>query len=213
MRKSPLCLALCGVMLLCATAFGQPPRRGDGERGNQAAGDLNSFLSRLLAYDENQDNALSIDEVTDARLKPMLNRADNNQDGKVTRQELTAFYEKESSALGQSRGGFGGPPGGGPGGGPGGMGGPPMPGQVLPPFLQEVLQLSAEQRNELGELQKDVDARLAKILTEQQRRQLQQMRERAQGAGGPPFGGEAGNRNGRRPTNTPPRNNQNRRPQ
>src|SRR5262245_42796699 len=51
---------------------------------------------------------------------------------------------------------------------PGGSGGPPQPGQVLPAFLQERLNLTAEQREQIGELQKHVDAELARILSEGQ---------------------------------------------
>jgi outer membrane protein assembly factor BamB len=68
------------------------------------------------------------------------------------------------------RGGFGGP---GPGGrGRGGFGGPPRPGQILPGFVQGMLNLTEDQKTELDGLQKDVDARLDKILTDQQNRQL-----------------------------------------
>jgi len=64
----------------------------------------------------------------------------------------------------------GGPP---PGGfGPGGPGGPPQPGQILPSFIQEELKLTAEQKKQLDMLQKDVDARLAKILTAGQKKKL-----------------------------------------
>jgi hypothetical protein len=66
--------------------------------------------------------------------------------------------------------------------GPGGFGGPPRPNQVLPPFLQDMLGLSAEQKKTLDALQKNVDDTLAKTLTEEQTKKL---RERsAPGPGG-----------------------------
>lgn len=103
------------------------------------------------------------------------------------------------------RGGFGGPGGGsrggrgpggpagrgevGPGGprgfGPGGFGGPPQPGQILPPFLQERLNLTADQKKQLDGLQKEIDTKLGKILTGEQNKQLQEMRQ-GFGRGGPP---------------------------
>jgi Spy/CpxP family protein refolding chaperone len=89
-------------------------------------------------------------------------------------------------------GGFGGPPGGGFGGfpgGPGGFGGPPQPGQVMPAPLRDQLQLSTEQKKQLDELQKEVDARLAKILTDEQKKQLKDIQ---QGPGGGPPGGPGG---------------------
>jgi Spy/CpxP family protein refolding chaperone len=79
-------------------------------------------------------------------------------------------------------GGFPGP--GGPGGfpgGPGGVGFPGaffQPGQILPGFLQEQLELTAEQKKQVEELQKEVDAKLAKILTDEQNKVLKEMRER-----------------------------------
>jgi hypothetical protein len=81
---------------------------------------------------------------------------------------------------------FGGPPGGGgrgPGGGgpPGGQrgmrgpGGPPQPGQILPMFLQDRLNLTADQKIQLQELKKEVDAKMTKILTSDQQKQLKDM--------------------------------------
>src|SRR3954463_12798497 len=64
-----------------------------------------------------------------------------------------------------------------PGGPPGGSGPPgmPQPGQILPGFLQEMLNLNAEQKKQVEELQKEVDAKLSKILTAEQKKTLQQM--------------------------------------
>jgi hypothetical protein len=72
-------------------------------------------------------------------------------------------------------------------GGPRGRlrGGPPRPGQVLPPFVQDELELTAEQKQQLAELQDEVDARLAKLLTDEQRRRLEDPRNF-----GPPGGPE-----------------------
>lgn len=80
----------------------------------------------------------------------------------------------------------------GPGrGGPGGVGrGGPQPGQVLPEFVQDRLNLTAEQKKQLAEFQKEADARLAKILTKEQKEQLAEMRQR--GPGGPGGRGRGG---------------------
>lgn len=104
---------------------------------------------------------------------------------------LRSFIDRRTAAVadqvaGKSKGrapqgfGFGPPPGGGPG--PFG-GGPPRPGEVLPPPLQDALRLTPEQRKQLAELQKDVDDRIDKLLTDEQKAQLRRMR-----AGGPPGG-------------------------
>ena len=103
-------------------------------------------------------------------------------------------------------------PAGGPGMGGGGPGGPgggfvmrlPPAGEVLPPPVQDMLQLTDEQKKKLADLQRDVDARLEKLLTDAQQKQLKDMRDRGPGgfAGpggpggpggfGPPGGGPGG---------------------
>jgi Spy/CpxP family protein refolding chaperone len=89
-----------------------------------------------------------------------------------------------------------------PGGrGPGRFGGPPRPGQILPDFLQEQLRLTDDQKKQVAELQKDVDAKLDKILTAEQKSQMKEMRERGpggrggRGPGGRPGGGRPGGDN------------------
>ncbi len=76
-------------------------------------------------------------------------------------------------------GGFG-------GGGFGGFGGFGQPGKVLSPFTQDQLKLTADQKKELEDLQKEVDARLAKILDDAQKKQLKDMQQGPGGRGGPP---------------------------
>lgn len=155
-----------------------------------------TLVKHMLSFDKNGDGKLTKDEITDERFVRLFEQADANHDGTVTRDELTALAGKlEAEVPAGGRGGPGGPPDGfdrgpgGPGGfGRGGRGGPPQPGQVLPPMLQDALNLSADQRKQIDELQRDVDARLAKILTPEQLAQLKQMRNRG-GGGGPRRGG------------------------
>ncbi|HXE55741.1 MAG TPA: hypothetical protein VN541_22145, partial [Tepidisphaeraceae bacterium] len=56
-----------------------------------------------------------------------------------------------------------------------------QPGQVLPPMLRQRLHLTPEQNQQLDELQKQVDQKLATILTDEQKQQLRQMRNRGPG--------------------------------
>jgi len=194
------------VFAIATSTLAQPPRPNQPGRPQPGgdAGNVESFLSRLMAFDANKDGKIQTDEIGDSRLKPLIERADGDKDGVVTRDELTALFAKESAALGG--GGRGGPgPGAPPPGGPGGPGAPggrgpgmmPQPDQILPPFLQEALGITEAQRKQLDELQKDVDAKLSKILTEQQRQQLRDMRER--GPRGPGFGGGPGGPGGQPP--------------
>jgi hypothetical protein len=83
-----------------------------------------------------------------------------------------------------------------PGMGPG-MGGPrmivmPRPGEVLPGPVQEMLALTAEQKKRLADLQKETEAKVEKILTEEQNKQLKEMRDRGPAAFGPPGFGPPG---------------------
>ncbi|MCA9126045.1 MAG: YHYH protein [Planctomycetales bacterium] len=82
----------------------------------------------------------------------------------------------------------------GPRGAPG-MGGfdrPPRPGQILPPFLIDALNLSQDQRAKLDELQATVDQELKSILTEEQLEQLESPRSGPAGGQQPPPGGPPG---------------------
>jgi hypothetical protein len=65
----------------------------------------------------------------------------------------------------------------------------PRPGDLLPPFLQDTLGLTAEQKKQLEQLQKEADEKLATILTADQNKQLKEMRERGPGMFGPMGGG------------------------
>ena len=96
---------------------------------------------------------------------------------------------------GPGGGGPGGP--GGPGGGrPGGGGFPfPKPGDILPAPILDDLKLTEEQKKEFAALQKETDEKLAKLLTDAQRKQLKDIRDRGPmmfplgGMGGGPGGG------------------------
>jgi hypothetical protein len=65
-----------------------------------------------------------------------------------------------------------GPPGKGPGGFPFPGGGPPRPGDVLPPFLQDTLKLTDDQKKQLDELQRGITGKLNEILSEEQSKQF-----------------------------------------
>ena len=52
--------------------------------------------------------------------------------------------------------------------------------------MQEQLKLTEAQRKELEQIQKDVEAKLEKMLTDEQRQQLKQMRDRQPGGAGAP---------------------------
>jgi hypothetical protein len=68
-------------------------------------------------------------------------------------------------------------------------GGPQQPGKIFSQAQQETLKLSAAQKARLEEIQKELDARLETLFTEDQKRQLQTMRDRPGGGPGGPGGG------------------------
>src|SRR5437868_3444180 len=197
--------AFFAAVLLAPMAWGQPADdRPAPARAPEGPPRRRSVTDRLMAFDKNGDAKLTKEEVTDPRLQRLFEQADANSDGIVTKEELTALsakLEAEGPGPGGDRGpgGPGGPDGprgprgpGGPGG-PGGRGGPPMPGVVLPPPVQEMLNLTPEQRDQIQALQADVDRKLATILTDEQKQQLQEMRQRGPGRGpGGPGGGPGG---------------------
>ncbi len=204
MRKLVVLLPalLCAAALL-SHAAAQPPG-GKGGKGKKGGAGGAGLVERMMAFDKNKDGKLTRDEITDERLLRLFDQADANKDGVVTKEELEALAKKLDAEAGEGgfgKGGFGkgGEKGkrgfGGPGGGRG-FGGPPQPGQVLPPFLAERLELTPEQQKQLDALQKEVDARLAKILTAEQKKRLEEMRQPfgrgGRGPGGPPPGGPGG---------------------
>jgi hypothetical protein len=93
---------------------------------------------------------------------------------------------------GMGPGGFGFPPRGGRGGfgPPGGFGRPPQGFQLVPWFLHGMLKLTDQQKKQLAKAEKKVDGKLAKLLTEEQKKQLKDMRKGFGGFGGPPQVGQ-----------------------
>jgi hypothetical protein len=112
----------------------------------------------------------------------------------VTPQKEVVWKYANPVGGGPGPGGFGFPPPGGPGGfgGPGGAGNLPQPGQIMPSFIQERLNLAGEQRKRLDQLQKELDGKLDKILVAEQREQLKQMQPGfgPDGFGSPPPPGQ-----------------------
>lgn len=187
MKRLVYTMTACGLLAAIPIALAQQAGDGRGTDGNARTkaraksrtrnASADSVVARMMTFDKNGDGQLTRDEVSDERLHRLFDRADANHDGTVTRQELTALASREPAG---NRGGFG---------GPGGLGmGRPRPGDVLPPMLRNRLQLTPEQSQQVDALQKEVDARLERILTADQKAQLRQMNERGPGGPGGPGG-------------------------
>ena len=83
----------------------------------------------------------------------------------------------------------------------GGKGGPPRGprppiGGIVPPHIVEELGFTDAQKKDLADLQKEVDTRLGKILTDDQKKQLAEMRDRGPGPRGGPDGERGGDKGG-----------------
>jgi hypothetical protein len=158
-----------GILLIAAALTdvqAQPP----GGKGGGSTETVDEFVAKLMAFNKAKNGKLTKEELIDTRLHALFDRADINKDGVVTRAELEALFQREKL----EGGGFGGPGGGDKKGGKGFKGGP-QPGQILPMFMQDQLNLTDTQRKQIGDLQKDVDAKLDKILTTEQRAQMRGM--------------------------------------
>ncbi len=191
-RNLPSTIA-CAV-LAAASALAQPPARpGDGPAPNPPPPGVGPFgpgfgPTNLLSSVKGQIGATDEEwKVIGPKLQKVM----------AARQVLAADVRGPDLAPGFGPGapfpgGFG-RPGGFPGPGgfgpfaapPGGFPGLPQPGQILAPFLQDVLKLTADQKKQLAELQKEVDDRVQKLLTDDQKKQFAQM-QKGFGPGGPP---------------------------
>ena len=154
----------------------------------------------------------SYDPATGKQLWELGGLSGQSKASPVATAELLYVGSGGMPGFGGGEGGRGGPGGrggfgpGGPGGfGPGGRGpgfggfGAPQPGQLLPSFLQDTLRMTDAQKAQLANLQKEIDNKLAKLLTDAQKRQLQEMRQ-GFGRGGPGgFGFGGGPTYGARP--------------
>ncbi|HEV3116834.1 MAG TPA: aryl-sulfate sulfotransferase [Gemmataceae bacterium] len=158
---------------LTARPAGAGPVGGSSQIGQMMT---TSEQNRLKLTSEQKKELGGIQKDVDGRLAKILSEEQNKQ--------------IKNARGGFGRGGPGGPPGpmafqpGGPGG-RGGPGGPPQPGQLLPSFAQDTLKLTKDQKKQLEEFQKEVNGKLEKLLTDDQKKQLKQP---AGGAGGRPAG-------------------------
>lgn len=168
--------AFVGILLIAAALTevqAQPPggKGGKAGKGGGSSETVDEFVAKLMAFNKAKDGKLTKEELTDTRLLALFDRADTNKDGVVTRAELEALFQREKL----EGGGFGGPGGKGDKKGGKGYKGGPKPGEILPPFMQDQLNLTDAQRKQVADLQKEVDAKLDTILTAEQRTQMREM--------------------------------------
>jgi hypothetical protein len=175
MRKQTFMIAaFVGILAAAAMLTPVQAQPGGGKKDKGGATEtVDDFVKKMMAFNKAKDGKLTKAELNDKRLHGLFDRADTNKDGVVTREELEALFAKEN--VGGGAGGKGGGPGEKGGKGAKGKGGP-QPGVILPAFVQDTLNLTESQRKQVADLQKEVDAKLNTILTEEQRTQLREMR-------------------------------------
>src|SRR4051794_34410126 len=96
MRRLIGLLAIGALAVAARPATAQGPGGGP-ERALSKSEDVEDLVSRMLAFDKDQDGKLSRDEVTDERLHRLFDRADADKDGVVTKDELAALAAREHS--------------------------------------------------------------------------------------------------------------------
>jgi hypothetical protein len=121
--------------------------------------------SRLKLTDDQKKDMAALQKAVDTRFDQVLTEAQKKQ--------IKSVFAP------------GGPPNPGPGNADG-----PQPGKILSLGQQDTLKLSPEQKKRMAEIQKEIDAKLDTLLTEDQKKQLQTMRQAptggiAAGPGGP----------------------------
>lgn len=150
---------------------GGPPRGPGGPGGGPGRGPgrftppqpgqvLSTFLQdRLQLSEQQKQGAQEIQQHVDQKLGQLLSDEQNTQ-----LDELRQGGQRPGRGFGR-----------------GGFGGFPTPGQILASGVQDDLELSDEQKERLAGLQKEVDERVANLLTKEQNEQLENMRSAFRG--------------------------------
>ena len=110
--------------------------------------------SRLKLTDDQKKDLVALQKAVDGRFDKVLTEAQKKQ------------FKSVFAPLGP------------PPGDPGQSGDPPQPGKILSPGQQDTLKLSTGQKKRMAEIQKEIDAKLETLLTEEQKKQLQAMQRR-----------------------------------
>ncbi|MEO2015932.1 MAG: hypothetical protein ABGZ53_16355 [Fuerstiella sp.] len=209
------CLNVSAVVLVTASlALAQPPGGGGPDQG----GGPDSNIERMFNHDENEDGKLDKAELPE-RLQGILARADKDEDGLLTKDEVLAYFQTreqgQGGGRGEGRGGRegaggreggrgreGGGRGGAGGGGEGGPGGP----RGMPPFPVMMAldadgngEISADEINNATAALKKLDRnKNGKLDADELRPEFGGGRQGGQGGGrggfggGPPGGGQGG---------------------
>jgi Spy/CpxP family protein refolding chaperone len=144
-------------------AFGGPPPGGGGPRSGPGSPSQPGQLVPQFVQD-----ALKMSDEQKKELTAFQKEADDRLDKLLTEEQKKQFKE------------------------PQGFAGLPQPGQFMAPATQARLKLTADQKQQLRDLQKRADGTLAKLLNEEQKKQFKEIGANFArggfGPGGPPAG-------------------------
>jgi poly(3-hydroxybutyrate) depolymerase len=182
------CLLLCGLTTLATAQQPQPKDKKPSDRIEKRTYDFKE-AGKEMEY------ALFVpstyDKAKKAPLVVALHGLGGNPQQIIRSRGLVEQAEKYGyivvAPMGYNSGGWYGSQGpgagfGGAGRGPGGIG--TTPGTILSPRVQDTLKLTDEQKKKIAEMQKDVDDGIQKILTDEQNKQLKDLKANT-GRGGP----------------------------
>jgi len=185
------CLLLCSLTTL---AGAQQPQQKDTSK--KPSDRIEKRTYEFKEAGKEMEYALFVpsgyDKAKKAPLIVALHGLGGNPQQMIRSRGLTDQAEKYGyivvAPMGYNSGGWYGARGpGGGSGGPGGFGTPP--GTVLSPRVQDNLKLTDEQKKKIEELQKEVDASVQKLLTDEQNKQLKDLKANAGRGPGGGFGG------------------------
>jgi poly(3-hydroxybutyrate) depolymerase len=185
------CLLLCGLTALAGAQ--QPPLKDTGKKpSDRIEKRTYDFKEAGQEMEYAQFVPSGYDKARKAPLIVALHGLGSNSQQMIRSHGLVEQAEKYGyivvAPMGYNSSGWYGAMGTGVGfGGAGrgrGVGVGTPPGTVLSPRVQENLKLTDEQKKKFEELQKEVDARVQKILTEEQNKQLKDMQQTGSGRGG-----------------------------
>jgi hypothetical protein len=197
LKQLLLAAIFAAALTTLATAQGPGGRGPGGPGGPPPLGQvMPEFVQDMLKLTDDQKTQVSeLQDKVDAKLDKIFTESQKKQFKALKENPGPGGPGGQGGPGGRGPGGPGGRGPGGPGGqaGPGGRnaGGPPPVGQILPDFVQNSLRLTALQRKQVTDMQKDLDTRVAGILTDDQKKQLKEMKDNP-GRGGPSGPGERG---------------------
>ncbi len=100
MNRFRLCLPLLSVVASAPLLLAQPPndRSREHDQPRRPPAERRSPMEHLWSHDQNDDGVIEPLELVEERLRRLFGRADKDQDGRLTKQELEAEFQSIDEA-------------------------------------------------------------------------------------------------------------------